>query len=313
MKNILLLTITLLTVLFSGCAQKNQEYDLNIVSVNYIGYDFAKQITNGEANIELLIKPGSETHAYDPTAKDIIAIKEADVFIYTGGHSEEWVIDILSTIDNPNLKVIRLMDIVEVLEEEIVEGMQTEEHDHDHEHKEEVEYDEHVWTSPSNAIKILNTIKNTLVEIKPDEKETYLTNATLYQQKIENAKTEIQEIVNKATNKTLIFGDRFPFRYFVEEFNLDYYAAFPGCSSDTEASAKTIAYLINKVKKEKINVILKIELSSSTIADTIANETEAKVLELHSAHNISADDFKNNISYVDLLKRNLETLKEALQ
>ena len=313
MKNILLLTITLLTVLFSGCAQENKKYELNIVSVNYIGYDFAKQITNGEANIELLIKPGSETHAYDPTAKDIIAIKEADVFIYTGGHSEEWVIDILSTIDNPDLKVIRLMDIVEVLEEEIVEGMQTEEHDHDHEHEEEVEYDEHVWTSPSNAIKILNTIKNTLVEIKPDEKEAYLTNATLYQQKIENAKTEIQEIVNKATNKTLIFGDRFPFRYFVEEFNLDYYAAFPGCSSDTEASAKTIAYLINKVKKEKINVILKIELSSSTIADTIANETEAKVLELHSAHNISADDFKNNISYVDLLNRNLKTLKEALQ
>ena len=196
------------------------------------------------------------------------------------------------------------MDLVELSQEEIVEGMEDD--------KKEGEYDEHVWTSPINAITIINKLKDIIEDIDYENKTIYESNATSYISKIESIDEEIRNIVNNAKRKELVFGDRFPFQYFTNEYNLTYYAAFSGCSDATEASTKTISFLINKVKSDKIPVVLHIELSNGNMANTIAKETGAKVLELASAHNISQSDFESGITYVDIMNCNIEVLKEAL-
>ena len=255
----------------------------------------------------MLLKPGTEMHNYEPTPKDIIKISKSDIFIYVGGESDEWITDLLDNIDTKNTKVIKLMDLVDTVEEETVEGMETEEDE------EEVEYDEHVWTSPSNAITILEELNDIITNMDPSNESLYTINTSNYINEINNIDNSIKNIVNNSSRKELVFGDRFPFRYFVDEYNLSYYAAFPGCSSETEASAKTISFLINKVKEDNIPVILTIEFSNKKIANTISKETGAKVLELNSAHNISEEDFNNGKTYIDIMKENVEVLRQALQ
>jgi zinc transport system substrate-binding protein len=255
----------------------------------------------------MLLKPGAEMHSYEPTPQDIINISNADIFIYVGGDSDNWIEDVLKDINTDKTKIIKLMDLVDVVEEEHVEGM--EEHE---EEEEEVEYDEHVWTSPINAITIINKLKEEIIKVDNDNKSLYEDNSNNYTNELSNIDNEIRSLVKNAKRKELIFGDRFPIRYFVEEYGLSYYAAFPGCSEQTEASAKTITFLINKVKKDNIPVIFHIELSNGNIAKTIAEETGAKVLEFKTAHNISQDDFDAGITYVDIMKSNIEVLKEAI-
>lgn len=325
MKKIIYIVISLISLSFiTACTSKNDIEGLKIVTTSYVGYDFAKNVIGNKDNINLLLKPGSEAHSYDPTSQDIIALSKADIFIYVGGESDEWVTDTLETIDNKKLVVIKMMDIVENYKEEIVEGMQESHNHEDHNHEDEdedehsqghehEEYDEHVWTSPKNAMLILEKIAEEIINIDKENMEQYQQNKTAYLNQINEIDSQIKDIVQNAKRNVLIFGARFPFRYFVEAYNLSYYAAFPGCSSETEANAKTITFLINKVKSEKIPVVLKIELSNGNIADTIAEATNTKVMTLHSAHNISKDDFDNNITYVDLMNRNIETLKGALQ
>ena len=304
-------------VSLTGCNKnKDNENKLTIVTTNFPSYDFARAVVKDNKDVELkmLLKPGAESHDFEPTPQDIIDIKNSDLFIYTGGESDEWISDILDDIDTDKTKVIKMMDLVDVKEEEIVEGMEDEEHEEEEEHhdEEEVEYDEHVWTSPVNAIKIVNALRDEVVSIDNDNKKVYEDSAKEYTDKLEKIDNEFKDIVKNAKRKEIIFGDRFPLRYFVDEYNLKYYAAFPGCSAQTEASAKTISYLVDKVKEDKIPVVFHIELSNGKIAEAISKETGAKLLEFNTAHNISQKDFDAGVTYVDIMEENTKVLKEAL-
>lgn len=295
-------------VSLTGCNKKQETQDkLTIVSTNFPGYDFARAITmdNTNVKVKMLLKPGAESHTFEPTPEDIKTIKNSDIFIYVGGDSDEWVDDILNDIDTDKTKIIKLIDLVDAKEEVTTEGMESDE-------EEESELDEHVWTSPKNAIEIINKLKKEIINIDNDEKSNLESNANHYVNELNDLDTEFKSIVKTAKRKEIIVGDRFPFRYFADEYGLSYYAAFPGCSEQTEASAKTISFLANKVKEDKIPVILKTELSGGNIANTIAKETNTKVLEFNSAHNISQSDFDAGITYVDIMKKNYEVLKEAL-
>lgn len=300
-------------VSLTGC-NNSKNSKLTIISTSFPGYDFARAITkdNKDVEVKMLLKPGAETHDFEPTPQDIKNIKNSDMFIYVGGDSDEWIDGVLKDINKDKTKIIKLMDLVNVVPEELVEGMEEHEHEHEHEEEEEVEYDEHVWTSPINAITIINKLKEEIVKIDSTNKEKYEENASAYVTELANIDADIKNVVNSAKRKEVIFGDRFPLRYFVDQYNLSYYAAFPGCSEQTEASAKTISFLIDKVKKDKIPVVFHIELSNGNIAKTISKETGAKVLEFNAAHNISQSDFDAGVTYVSIMKDNIKVLKEAL-
>lgn len=306
-KKLIIIFITLIIV--SGCnINTNNNYRLNIVTSNYISYDFARNITKDVegVNVSMLMLPGSEIHDYEPTPKDIVNIKSSDIFIYIGGESDSWVDTILESIDSKT-KIIKLMDYVDLKEEELKEGMEATE-----EENEEIEYDEHIWTSPVNAKILVETIENEIVKIDKEHEKEYTKNSKEYINEINNIHEEIKKIVSSSIRKELIFADRFPFLYFTKLYNLEYYAAFLGCAHETEASAKTISFLINKVKEDNIPVILTIELSNQNIAKTISEETGSKILSLNSAHNITKEEFENGVTYVDIMKKNIEVLKEAL-
>lgn len=305
-KNKILLTILLITIsfFFFGCGRIKNESKYTIISTSFPGFDFSRAIVEGtDIDVKMLLKPGSEMHHYEPTPQDIIDIEKSDLFIYVGGDSDSWIDEVLSNINTDKVKIVKLMDLVELVKEEKVVGMEGED---------SFEDDEHVWTSPRNAKIIIEKLREFITDIDKDNSDTYLKNANNYISKIEAIDSEIKDIISSSKRKEIIFGDRFPLRYFADYYGLDYYAAFPGCSEQTEASAKTIAFLIDKVKSDKIPVIFKIELSNGKIAETIANETGIKVLEFHSAHNISQDDFDKGLTYVDIMKKNSIVLKEAL-
>lgn len=284
-----------------------------VVAVSFPPYDFARNVAGTSAEVTMLLKPGTESHSYEPTPSDIIKIKECDIFIYTGGESDVWVDEILDSVANPDMKVIKMIDCVEAMEEEHVEGMQ---HAHKHdEHDEysghEFEYDEHVWTSPRNAALITKKIAEFLCETDEENREEYTANSENYIRKLDALNNEFEKISADANNKMLIFADRFPFRYFTDEYGFEYRAAFPGCSSEAEPSAKTVSYLIDKVNADNINYVFYIEFSNRKIADAIEEETGAKPLMLHSCHNITADEFENGTSYLELMYNNAKNLKEA--
>ena len=312
MKNIYKITIVTITFIsllcLNGCSINNNNNKLTIIASSFPGYDFARAITKDSNNIEvkMLLNPGTEMHNYEPTPQDIIKINNSKMFIYVGGDSDEWINDIIGDIDTSKTKLVKLMDLVNVVEEEHVKGMEVEDEE------EETEYDEHVWTSPKNAITIINKIKDIIIDIDKDNQNLYENNALKYINKLNVIDNEIKNIVNNGIRKEIIIGDRFPFRYFTDEYNLSYYAAFPGCSEQTEASAKTISFLIDKVKNDNIPVVFHIELSKGNIAKTISEETGAKVLEFNSAHNISQKDFDRGVTYIDIMNNNIKALKEAL-
>jgi zinc transport system substrate-binding protein len=295
----------------TGCNKNDKNDKLTIITTSFPGYDFARAITKDNNNVEvkMLLKPGAEMHDFEPTPQDIKDIKNSDIFIYVGGDSDEWIEDVLDNIDTDKTKIVKLMDLVDTVPEDVIEGM--EEHE-EGEEEEEVEYDEHVWTSPINAITITNKLKDEVVKIDNDNKELYEKNASNYVNELTDIDNEIKDIVKNGKRKEIVFGDRFPLRYFVDSYGLSYYAAFPGCSEQTEASAKTISFLINKVKEDKIPVVFHIELSKGKIANAIAKETGIKVLEFKTAHNISQKDFDAGVTYVDIMKDNIKVLKEAL-
>ena len=319
--------------------EKFEQKKYSVVSTSFPGYDFARAVTkNTNISAKMLVKPGAETHTYEPTPQDIIDIKNADMFIYVGGDSDTWVEKILKDVDTKKTHVVKLVDLVSTVEEEIVEGMEDEDehdhdHDHDHDHKhdhdhdhhhdheshahkhdheeeeEGLEIDEHVWTSPKKAMEIVKKIAEVASEIDVDEKTKINDNAEKYVAEIAQVDKDLHQTIDGKISE-IVVADRFPFRYFADEFSLKYAAAFSGCSEQTEASAKTISFLINKVKQEKIKKIYKIELSNGKIAETVSRDTGAEVLELHSAHNVTADDFSKGVTYVDLMKRNLLALSK---
>ncbi len=278
-----------------------------VSAMNFPAYDFARQITGGRANVVLLLSPGADSHSYEPTPADILTIENSDLFIYTGGKSDEWLGRTLASLENDSLSVVKMMDVTDALVEETVEGMETEQGDSD-----EIEYDEHVWTSPKNAVKISAAIAEKMSEIDPDNAEFYFENLRGYTDELNRLDEDFHNVCENGARKCMVFGDRFPFRYLADEMGLDYRAAFMGCSDETEPSVQTLVYLIDKVRAEKIPVVFTIEFSNKKTAETISEETGAKVLEMHSCHNVSREDFDGGATYVSLMRKNLENLKKAL-
>jgi len=265
-----------------------------------------RRIAKDKVNIKLLLPPGAESHSFEPSPRDIITVQNSGIFIYVGGESDTWVGRILETMDTSKMIIIKMMDVVDAVEEEIVEGMEAEE-------EEETAYDEHVWTSPQNAILIVKAINMALCEADPGNADFYRKNTAAYIEDLVQLDAAFKTVVKAAKRKTIIFADRFPFRYFADAYGLKYFAAFPGCSTETEPSVATVAFLIDKVKAEKIPVVFHIELSTERMADTICGETGAKKMLFHACHNISKKDFDAGLGYLDLMRVNVENLKEALR
>ena len=305
-----LLSILIALCFLTSCSDTQQESDkLSIVTTIFPLYDFARQITGGSAEVTMLLQPGMESHSYEPTPQDIIKIQKCDAFFYIGGESDEWIEDVMSSLDTDKLEIIPLIEHVELFEEKLSEGMESEDA---HEHSDEHEYDEHIWTSPKNAITIVNKMTDVICSVDNDNTDKYKNNSSALISDIEAIDKDIQQIVDSAVRKTLVFGDRFPFRYLTEQYGLDYYAAFPGCSSQTEPSASTVAFLIDTVKKNNIPVVFYTEFSDMKMAETICESTGAKKALLHSCHNVTKDDFNNGVTYVELMKKNVGALREAL-
>lgn len=305
-KDIIMLLVSLVGIIaFFILWPKFSPAQTHIVSTSFVGYDFARAVLVDKTQASMLLKPGAEVHDFEPTPQDIINIKNAKLFIYTGGESDQWVENLLADNDIPKERTLRLMDYVELKNEVVKEGMEAEE-------EEGGEYDEHIWTSPKNAIKLVEAIRDKLAELDPSQEDKYRKNADSYTKRLIDIDAKLQTIITKAPRKTLIFGDRFPFRYFVDEYGLDYYAAFPGCADQTEASSNTVAFLIEKAKSTGAKAIFKNELSNGNLAAVIANEADAGVYELSAAHTISADDFASGVTYADLMEKNAAVLQEAL-
>lgn len=303
MKRLIAILLCLCLMLCGCTAQPEKPHDetkLQIVCTSFPAYDFAREIAGDRAELTLLIKPGSEVHSYEPTPKDMIRIQESDLFICNGGESEQWA----KTLVTPELNTIYMMDCVDTVEES-ADGIYNAEDG-------EPELDEHVWTSPLNAIKISEEICNALCKLDTDNAEAYKTNFTAYKAQLMALDREFRQVIKNSGKHTLVFADRFPMRYFALEYGLDCYAAFPGCSSETEPSAKTVAYLIDRVREDKIPAVLYMEFSNQKMADVICEDTGCKKLPFYSAHSVSAEQFEQGVSYLDLMRINLNSLKEAL-
>lgn len=296
-----------------GCAggrspQKNDKR-LKVVATVFAEYDFLRNIAGDRISLEMLMLPGADLHTFDPTPKDIMQVQEADLFVTIGGESDAWADKIIESVDSKNLQTIRLMDCVDhVVEEDVVEGMEAE----GEQEEGEKEFDEHVWTSPPNAIQIVESLCEKLCSMDQENKGFYRENAALYIEKLQDLDASFRQLMENGVRKEIIVADRFPFRYFADAYGLDYYAAFPGCSTQTGASAETIAFLIRKVEEDKIPVVFHMELSSELMCNTICDETGAKKAQLNAVHNISRQDFDKGIGYLELMQENVAALKEAL-
>ena len=323
---VLLLALFMLVGALAGCGKQNdtnQTDKLSIVTTIFPEYDWVREILGDKADnaeITMLLDNGVDLHSYQPTADDIVKISDCDLFIYVGGESDEWVEDALRNAANGNMKVINLLEVLgdSVKTEEIVEGMQEEEHEHEdaEEHEHEEEADEHVWLSLKNAKMLVRVISKALQELDPNNKDIYAANADAYVKKLSALDAEYQAAVDAASNKTILFGDRFPFRYLVDDYGLCYYAAFVGCSAETEAGFETISFLAKRVDEWKLPCVLTIEGAQHKIAETIVRNTTAKnqrVLTMDSMQSTTSKDVKNGTTYLSVMEKNLSVLKEALR
>ena len=305
----LMIAVLAAVILLSGCslsAEKPSGGKLQIVTTIFPAYDFARQVFGNTAEITLLLKPGTESHSYDPSARDIVKIDSCDLFIYNGGESDSWVENILKSADEVN--ALRMMDAVEALMEEH-EGIAEAEHD---DHDEDEEYDEHIWTSPRNAALIVESVCKAAVTLTPENKALYETAAEEYVAEINALDEKFSELLS-GEERYFIFGDRFPLLYFFREYRLNYRAAFPGCGSETEPSAQTVAFLTERLSESDIvPTVFCIELSNRKLAETLADENGLPVSEFHTCQNITADDFAAGESYVSLMERNYQMLQSAL-
>ncbi len=344
MKNVLLLiaAAALIACGFSACKNKFPEKPaatdsaISIVTTIFPEYDWVMNILGDNpagAGVTMLLDSKTDLHSYQPSAEDILKISKCDLFIYVGGESDEWAEDALKEAENKNMKVIRLMDVLgsSAKEEEVVEGMQEEEDHHhgeegheeeDHHHgeegheEEEAEYDEHVWLSLRNAERFISSISEAVSETDPVNAGTYKTNADNYIKQLASLDSEYKKAVESAPVKTLLFGDRFPFRYMTDDYGLSYYAAFVGCSAETEASFETISFLAKKVDELSLHAVMTIEGGDHRIAETIVRNTQTKdqkILTLDSMQSASSKDVRNGKTYLAVMKQNLSVLKDALK
>ena len=367
-----------ISLLLGGCAQTEESqgaFDaspeaagkLKVAVTLFPYYDFVRQIAGDQVDLQMVIPAGMDSHSFEPTSADIRTIQHADVLISNGGTMEHWLDETLAALDTTSMTIVTMMDYVDTVEEEIVEGMEDADHDHDHAHvhaaddhdhsnetpeehaahaheaddydhsgetpeehaahaheaddhdyvdhdghEEEIEYDEHIWTSPVNAMKLVDVIGDTLAQADPVHADIYHQGAASYKKKLEEIDAGFREVCANRKRNMIVMGDKFPFRYLADEYQLDYRAAFSGCSSDTEPSAKTIAYLIDKVKEEQIPAVYYLELSSHRVAEIIGEETGAEPLLLHSCHNVTRAQFDAGITYVGLMRQNIENLRKGI-
>lgn len=349
---------------------------LNVVTTLFPYYDFLRQIAGDSIRLTMVVPAGMDSHSFEPTPADMITIQNADLLVCNGGTMEQWLSQVLDSFEDGTgpKRVVTMMDYVDVVQEEIVEGMEdgeshdhghahthaegmvhaddhdheTEDHvhsenehdtedrdhsedehstedaliheeDHGHEHLEEddghgveIEYDEHIWTSPVNAKKLVGVLTEVLEQEDPAHADSYAKNGASYQDKLTELDAEFREVVSHAKRRLVVFGDKFPLRYFFDEYGLEYRAAFSGCSTDTEPSAKTIAYLIDKVREEKIPAVYYLELSSPRVAQIIGEETGAEPLLFHSCHNVTRYQFDSGVTYLELMEQNVKNLKKGL-
>ena len=362
---------------------------LNVVTTLFPYYDFLRQIAGDSIRLTMVVPAGMDSHSFEPTPADMITIQNADLLVCNGGTMEQWLSQVLDSFGEGTgpKRVVTMMDCVDVVQEEIVEGMEEgEAHDHghmhvhadgtvhagdhdheseDHAHSEEehepedhvyseeehdteehihsedehdmedvavhdedhaqeyldeddghgveIEYDEHIWTSPVNAKKLAGVLAEVLAQEDPAHAASYAENCASYQDKLTELDAEFREVVSHAKRRLVVFGDKFPLRYFFDEYGLEYRAAFSGCSTDTEPSAKTIAYLIDKVKEEQIHGVYYLELSSHRTAEIISEETGAVPLLLHSCHNVTRKQFDEGVTYLQLMNQNVENLRKGLE
>lgn len=325
-----------------GSAERKEKnsgtYKLTVMTTLFPYYDFVRAVVGEEkeVHVELLMSPGQDSHSFEPTPSDIVKMDEADVFIYNGGSIENWVEEVMDSLENKSQIRMRMMDYVEVLEEdhenlneiygaghnhEMEEGHDHEEEEEngyeegekhgDEEEEEHGEVDEHIWTSPAYAMSLVQKICDTLCEVVPEKENIFRKNAKDYVNQIKKVDKQFINIVNHSQKKEIIFADKFPLKYFAQEYGLNYYAAFLGCSGDTEPSAKTVAFLIDKIKERGINGVFYLELSSQAMADVICDDTDVKKYQFHSCHNITQEQFDSGVTYVDLMWENAEALAEV--
>ena len=305
-----LLLAAILCIGFPLSALGEDARPLRIVCTSFPCYDFARAVAGDQGEIQLLIKPGAEVHSYEPTPSEVLAIASCDLFVYIGGESDAWVRSILDSFGGDAPRTLRFFDCVEGIEEEEQESMTLADgHDHG---AEETEYDEHIWTSPVNAAAMVRFLGDALSALRPEDAEVFSERAERYAAEIMDLDDEIRKMVDSAARRELIFADRFPFLYFVREYGLDYRAAFPSCAAESEPSAKTLADLIERVRADGIPAVYTIELSSGRTAQAISEETGAKVLTMQSIQNVSEADFSAGETYLSLMRRNLEALREGL-
>lgn len=339
MKKLLSVILTLNLILiplitFSSCNTESESVNkksdgISIVTTIFPYYEFARNIAGNKADVKLLLSPGSEPHSYEPSPSDIVAIENCDIFIYNGGESDEWVDSVLSSLQNNDMKIIKMMDYVALLNEQSGEHSHDHEHEHEHKHSEDEEshsheeendiehshgegYDEHIWTSVRNAKELSAEIAHTLSELDAENSDYYSENENNYSLQLEKLDEEFTDIVNSSARNTVVFGDRFPFLYFVTDYELEYECAFPGCSSETEPSISTVTHMIDFVKEEEIPTVFYLEFSNGKTAQLIAEDTGADTMLFSSCHNVTKEQFESGVSYISLMEQNATALKEAL-
>lgn len=317
-----LIVLMILLGLLAGCGAGAPEEERpdgrpQVVAAVFPAYDFARAAGGDLADVTLLLPPGAESHSYEPSPSDILKVQKCDLFLYLGGESDTWVDTILSAIDMEGT-AMRMIDCVELLEEETVEGMQAAP-GHDHEHEEHghgpgevVGMDEHVWTDPENAAAITEAVGEALAAVDPENGEAYRASAGSYAAGLRALDQEFSDFFQALPSRTMVFGDRFPLRYFAEAYSIDYYAAFPGCGTQTEPSAATIAFLTKKVLEEDLPAVWYIEFSNHLVADSIAEAAGTEAVMFHTCHNISKADLDAGATYISLMRQNLETLRRVM-
>lgn len=322
-KRVLALLMAAMTALsLCACAPRQEESGgkLSVVCSLFPYYDFVRQIGGDYVQPYLLVAAGREAHSFEPTPMDVIRVSRADVFVYNGGEGEQWVDQILSSAGEDIGTVVRMMDYAHTLEEEPVDGdghdhdHDHDDHDHDHDHadSDEIEYDEHIWTSPVEAMELCRAIGDALCAADPAHAEVYRQNLADYLAQLARLDADFRQVCAEKQRDVLVFGDRFPLLYFCREYGLNYRAAFHGCSSDTEPSLYTLKSLIDKVRREDIPVVYALELSSQKVAQAIAETTDARVVTFYSCQTVSNEDFAAGEGYLSLMRRNVDALREGI-
>lgn len=316
MKSIMAVIAMMVVVVntLTGCGKTApiaEEHDdrIKVVTSVFPYYDLVRAVAGEYVDLTLVIPAGMDTHSFEPTLTDLIKIEEADLLVYNGGEGEYWIEEVLVSNPKASKNVLCMMDYIALLESD---HAHEEEAGHHHGSEEEI-YDEHIWTSPLNMEDMLEKVCDLLVALDAEHEKEYKQNAAAYKQELDELDDDIRTLVLEAVRKKVVFGDRFPFAYFAAAYGLDYEAAYPGCSTETEPSIATISELIDLVKEEDIPVVYHIELSNKRTAEVIAEETGCAVLELHSAQTISKADFDADVTYVQLMRRNLENLEKGLK